>query len=166
VIGTEAVLHAVRAAAMVGFLDLDHELLAPRFRAGEQALVLLARAARLVGGRQGAGRLVVRTSMPDHEVVRAVQAGDPKLVAEVEGDRRRLLSLPPVTALASVTGAGAAGIVERLENVEASPQANGGFIVRASSSTALADSFAALAEAESTGWAGIDARIEIDPLGV
>ncbi len=51
-IGTEAVLHRAGRADVVAFLDLDAELLAPRYRAGEQAMTLLARAARLVGGRQ------------------------------------------------------------------------------------------------------------------
>ena len=36
-------------ADAVAFLDFDQELLAPRYRAAEQALALLARAARLVG---------------------------------------------------------------------------------------------------------------------
>ena len=46
-VGTEAVLHRVPRADVVAFLDFDDELLAPRFRADEQALALLARAARL-----------------------------------------------------------------------------------------------------------------------
>jgi primosomal protein N' (replication factor Y) len=166
VIGTEAVLHAVRAARMVAFLDLDHELLSPRFRAGEQAFVLLARAARLAGGRPGDGRLVLRTSMPDHEAVRAVQAGAPQLVAEAEAERRRLLRLPPVTALAEVSGRDAAGVVGRLVDVEVSPRGGGSYLVRAPSAAALADAFARLVDAEPAGWAGIDARVEIDPLGV
>ena len=61
-IGTEAVLHRARHADVVAFLDLDAELLAPRYRAGEQAMALLARAARLAGGRAGGGRLLVQTS--------------------------------------------------------------------------------------------------------
>ncbi|HXY42610.1 MAG TPA: hypothetical protein VEH29_00325 [Acidimicrobiales bacterium] len=166
VVGTEAVLHGVRSAAMVGFLDLDHELLAPRFRAAEQTLVLLARAGRLAGGRQGGGRVVIRTSMPDHEVVRAAQAGTPELVAEAEAGRRLLLRLPPTTALAAVGGAGAAGVVGRLEGVEVSPRPNGGYLVRAESSAALADAFAHLVARAPGGWAGVDARVEIDPLGV
>ena len=56
--GTEAVLHRVRRAAAVAFLDFDQHLLAPRFGAAEEALALLARAGRLVGGpgrRRAAG---------------------------------------------------------------------------------------------------------------
>lgn len=55
-VGTEAVLHRVRQAGdrpvtLVAFLELDQELLAPRYRAAEQALWLLVRAARVVGPR-------------------------------------------------------------------------------------------------------------------
>ncbi|HLX87345.1 MAG TPA: hypothetical protein VKR22_02620, partial [Acidimicrobiales bacterium] len=55
VVGTEAVLHRVEQADAVAFLDFDAELLAPRLRAAEEALALLARAARIVarGGRHG-----------------------------------------------------------------------------------------------------------------
>ena len=54
-IGTEAVLHRVRRAAAVAFLDIDLHLLAPRLSATEETLALFVRAARLVGAR-GAGR--------------------------------------------------------------------------------------------------------------
>ena len=55
VVGTEATLHQIDRADAVAFLDFDQELLAPRYRAAEQALGLLARAARVVG-RQGRRR--------------------------------------------------------------------------------------------------------------
>ena len=70
-VGTEAVLHRVERADTVAFLDFDRELLAPRFRAGEQAMALLARAARLVGPRRRGGRILVQTFMPEHPVIRA-----------------------------------------------------------------------------------------------
>ena len=38
-VGTEAVLHRVRNVDVVAFLDFDAELLAPRYRAAEQAMV-------------------------------------------------------------------------------------------------------------------------------
>ena len=63
VIGTEAVLHRSRAASAVVFLDFDYELLAPRYRSSEQALLVLALASRLVGGRRRDGRVVVRTRL-------------------------------------------------------------------------------------------------------
>jgi primosomal protein N' (replication factor Y) (superfamily II helicase) len=106
-IGTEAVLHRAGRADVVAFLDLDAELLAPRYRAAEQAMSLLARAARLVGGRSGGGRLLVQTFLPRHEVLQAVLHADPSRVAKVELSRRELLGLPPFAALAAISGAGA-----------------------------------------------------------
>ena len=44
-VGTEAALHRVIDADAVAFLDFDQELLAPRYRAAEEAFALLARAA-------------------------------------------------------------------------------------------------------------------------
>lgn len=166
IVGTEAVLHAVRTADTVVFLDLDHELLAPRFRAVEQALVLLARAARLVGPRAGDGRLVVRTSMPEHEVVRAAREGDPGILSTAEAARRGLLQLPPFSSLASLSGPEAASVAGRLQGVEVSPGGRSGFLVRAPGPAELADAFARLVGEEEAGWAGIDARVEMDPLDV
>ena len=62
---------------LVAFLDFDQELLAPRYRAAEQALGLLARAARRVGPVTGGGRLLVQTRLPDHEVLEAARRADP-----------------------------------------------------------------------------------------
>jgi primosomal protein N' (replication factor Y) len=104
-VGTEAILHQVDGADAVAFLDLDQELLAPRYRAVEQALSLLARAARLVGGKAGGGRLLLQTRVPRHEAVQAVLQADPARVAEAEADRRALLRFPPDTAMAEVSGA-------------------------------------------------------------
>ncbi len=106
-IGTEAVLHRATRADIVAFLDLDAELLAPRYRAGEQAMALLARAARIVGGRDEGGRLLVQTFLPRHEVLQAVLHADPSRLAKVELSRRQLLGLPPFAALAAVSGSGA-----------------------------------------------------------
>ncbi|MGH9109258.1 MAG: hypothetical protein ACRDY3_07325, partial [Acidimicrobiales bacterium] len=54
-VGTEAVLHRVRRASSVAFLDFDQHLLAPRYVAAEDSLTLLARAGRLTGGRLAPG---------------------------------------------------------------------------------------------------------------
>ncbi len=106
-VGTEAVLHRVRGVDVVAFLDFDAEMLAPRYRAAEQALALLVRAGRLVGAREGGGRVLVQTFVPQHEVLRAAQSADVGGLADSELARRRLLGLPPFRALASLEGAGA-----------------------------------------------------------
>src|SRR5690606_21355941 len=113
-VGTEAVLHRVGRADVVAFLDLDAELFAPRFRAAEHALVLIARAGRLVGPRDRGGRVVLQTFEPEHPVIRAAVLGDPGRLVDVESPRRRELGFPPFGALAEVSGGGAATFVAGL----------------------------------------------------
>ncbi|MFZ0251897.1 MAG: hypothetical protein WAL61_18285, partial [Acidimicrobiales bacterium] len=107
-IGTEAVLHRVRRAAAVTFLDIDLHLLAPRLSATEETLALFVRAARLVGAR-GAGapwaRMQAQTRVPDHPLLLAVERGDPTPVLQDEVAIRRASALPPFAALALVSGA-------------------------------------------------------------
>ena len=103
-VGTEAVLHQVSGAAVVAFLEFDQELLAPRYRAAEQALGLLARAARLVGGRGDGGLLVIQTRLPEHEVIRAAVHADPAIVMDAERQRRELTRFPPAVTMAFVGG--------------------------------------------------------------
>jgi primosomal protein N' (replication factor Y) len=111
-VGTEAVLHRVRNIDVVVFLDFDAELLAPRYRATEEALVLLVRAARLVGSRARGGRVLVQTFVPDHPLLGAVQLADPGRVVADEMARRELLGLPPYRALGVVEGADALEFAE------------------------------------------------------
>lgn len=166
-VGTEAVLRRVRRASLVVMLDLDQELLAPRFRAAEQAFVLLARAARLLGGRSGgsAARLVLQTRLPEHEVVRAATLGAPGIFEDDELERRRRQRLPPYSALAVLSGRDAAELAARLRSaglevgpVLAAHYPEGSVLVRATAAPELAD---ALAGAESTT---LDVRVEVDPL--
>lgn len=159
-VGTEAVLHRVRRPTAVVFLDFDHELLAPRYRAHEQALALLVRAARALGPRRQGGRLLVQTSLPDHEVVRAALAADPAIVLATETERRRALDLPPFSALASIEGDGAIDYASSLEHVEgvAVSGREDSFLVRATDSAVLAD---ALAAAERP--VGKRLRVAVDP---
>ncbi len=127
VVGTEAVLHRVRRAEVVAFLEFDSEMLAPRFRAAEQALALIVRAGRI------APEVLVQTFSPDHDVLRAAGEGDPDIVLAGERARRRLLGLPPYGALAAVSGDGAADLVGQLdpERVDVGGDGSGRFLVRA-----------------------------------
>jgi len=140
-VGTEAVLHRLRRAALVIFLDFDQELLAPRYRAGEQSLVLLSRASRLVGDRSEKGRVLVQTRLPDHEVLLAAKSGDPGLFVKSESARREALGLPPYRALAEVSGEEAAPFCERLlrDGLDVGEIEPGRFLVRAEDSSVLAD---------------------------
>jgi primosomal protein N' (replication factor Y) len=147
-VGTEAVLHRVGRPGhgggvdVVAFLDADRELLAPRYRATEQMVALVIRAARLVGRRDGGGRVLVQTFVPDHPVWHALTLGDPgRLVAE-ELARRTVLGLPPVGALAEVAGPGAAEFLASLRGVEVGGDGERS-LVRAPTWEQLADALAA-----------------------
>ncbi|MFM8416036.1 MAG: hypothetical protein ACKOAT_00895, partial [Actinomycetota bacterium] len=111
-VGTEAVLHRVDRADAVVFLDLDSELLAARFRAGEQTLDLLAHGARLVApsASGGGGELVIQTTVPNHELISGLASGDLSAHFAAETARRQRLRLPPFGALAEMSGAGAAAV--------------------------------------------------------
>jgi len=160
-VGTEAVLHRVAGAHAVAFLDFDQELLAPRHTAGEQALALLARAARLVGGRDPSrdrgGRILVQTRLPGHEVLDAAVHADPSRFSLVESARRAALRLPPETALAVVSGAVAAAFVDRLEGVEVLGPSDGRWLVRAPDHAVLSDALAAAVRPPGR------LRVEVDP---
>ena len=110
-VGTEAVLHRAPPQPPVllcAFLEFDQELLATRYRAAEQALWLLVRAARLVGPRSGPGRVLVQTRVPDHEVLVAARQADPTVIVDAERARRQALGFPPFGGLAEVSGEPAA----------------------------------------------------------
>jgi primosomal protein N' (replication factor Y) len=160
-VGTEAVLHRARSASLVVFTDFDHELLAPRYRAGEQALALLALASRLVGGRRRQGRVVVRTRLLDHEVLAAALHADPGRLAAAEEPLRQLFGLPPTTALALVSGEGASEFAARLQAASPGLEVGGSgearLLVRAATSEALAVAIAA------AGDPGPGTRIEVNP---
>lgn len=181
VVGTEAALHRVRSADAVAFLDLDAELLAPRLAAAEQALALVARAARLVGGpgvgtdngaraagadlssERAPGRLLLQTRQPDHPVVRAAVSADPGIVSAAEAPVRSELGLPPACALALVSGAAADAYGSALAEaaapgIEVRGPAEGVWSVRAPDHGALADFLAAVARPPGR------LRVEVDPV--
>ncbi len=162
-VGTEAVLHRVAAADVVVFADFDAELTAPRYRAEEQALGLLARAARLVGGRAGGGRLVVQTGLPRHPVLDAVLHADPGRLVPAERARRQALGFPPAVAMAEVSGPAAdayAGALGRRPDVEVLGPFEDRWLVRAPDHRTLCDALAATPRPPGR------LRVAVDPLRI
>jgi primosomal protein N' (replication factor Y) (superfamily II helicase) len=166
-VGTEAVLHRVRDADTVVFLDFDAELLAPRYRAAEQAFALVARAARLVGrstrstvGDRAPGKIVLQTTMPEHEVVRAAQLADPARLARAESSRRTALRLPPAGSVARISGAGSDTFADSLRAAghEVQGPADGAWLVRSIDAVALAELLAGTPRPPKSRL-----RIEVDP---
>lgn len=162
-VGTSATLHRIHRADVVAFLDFDRELLAPRFQAHEQAMALLVRAARLVGPRSRKGRILIQTSLADHDVVRAAVEGNAAILTEAETERRRVLGLPPFSALAVVEGEGVERCLEGLAGTQGLviSRHRGRAIIRAVDHRSLTDAWASLsAVIRST------VRIEVDPLSM
>ncbi len=153
-VGTEAVLHRIDRADVVAFLEFDSEMLAPRFRASEQALALVIKAGRL------APEVMIQTFNPDHEVVRAAFRADPDIVLEAERQRRTMLQLPPFGALASVSGAFSTEVIGQLDRslVQVGQVDDDRFLVRAADWMTLGR---ALNAAERPPGARI--RVEVDP---
>jgi primosomal protein N' (replication factor Y) len=161
-IGTEAVLHRVDRVDAVAFLDFDQELLAPRYRAVEEALGLLARASRLVHrGRTASGRVLVQTRSPEHPVVVAARLADPGRLAESEGLLRRALGFPPAVAMAVVSGAAAEAFVSALgrpAGVRVQGPVDGAWRLVAADHRTLCDALASVRRPPGR------LRIEVDPL--
>jgi primosomal protein N' (replication factor Y) len=168
--GTEAVLHRVRRAAAVAFLDIDLHLLAPRFSATDETLALLIHASRLVGPRHvgpPSARLLLQTRVPDHPVLAAVARGNPSVVMAEEESIRRSSGLPPFCALAALSGPLAGDYATAVEaagagrDVTVSDLPDGGRLIRAPDSTVLSD---LLAEVPRPAGRGL--RIAVDPTAI
>jgi primosomal protein N' (replication factor Y) len=168
-IGTEAVLHRAsvrrRRPVLVAYLDLDQELLAPRYRAASQAHWLVTRGAQLLAGRpRNETRLLLQTRMPDHVVVRALVDADPALVIASETEYRQTLGYPPFGALAELSGDDEALVVAvdavRVLGVQVFGPADGKALVHAADWETLAD---ALGPAVQAGRAHGRLRAAVDP---
>jgi len=117
-VGTEAVLHRIERANVVVFLDFDQELLAPRYRAAEQAMSLLVQASRVVGRREDGGRVLIQTRIPQHPVLEAARTADPGSLARTELRIRRELRQPPEAHWAIISGSAATEFVRSIGNPE------------------------------------------------
>lgn len=168
-VGTEALLHRAERADNVVFLDFDQELLAPRFRANEEAMALLCGAARLVGPRASSGRVLTQTRMASHPVLAAAVSGQTGAWSVAEADDRRARAQPPFARWVLVSGAGAgefvrsaSGAIERADDVSAEIGAAGDDTWRIASAEGdrLLDVLAGVRRPKER------TRIEVDPLRV
>ncbi len=174
-VGTEALLNRLagdgRKVRAVVFLDFDRELLAPRVRAGERAMALLAKAARLTGGRAQGGRILIQTRVPDHDVISAATRADPGRLAQGELQTRTELRFPPAWAVARVSGSRAADFVSEVKArsardgnsdveplIEVAGPGPDGWLLRAREHETLCNVLAGIPRS------GATTRIEVDPL--
>ncbi len=113
-VGTEAVLHRVQSADTVVFLDIDSELLAPRYRASEIVTTLIVHAARLVGRSENEPRLLFQTHTPENQLLQGLLNRDLKAYFETDSTRRQMLKFPPFGSIAEVSGKGTRAFLESL----------------------------------------------------
>jgi primosomal protein N' len=102
----------------------------------------------------------VQTRLPHHEVIDAVLHADPGRLVGPAMARRAELGLPPVRALAVVSGAGADELAASLREagaVAVNGPADGRYLVRAPDAAALADALAAVPRPAAR------VRVEVDP---
>ena len=102
-VGTDALLHRVRTASTVVFLDIDRDLSAPRMSAGREVMAAVARAARIVGR---SGRIVIQTRQPEHRVLRALVDGGVEEYLRADTEMLRAMGLAPFVTVAVLTADG------------------------------------------------------------
>jgi primosomal protein N' (replication factor Y) len=93
-VGTERDLPSIEPGALSVVIDADSMILAPNYRATEDALRIMSRVATKV--RRGSGhRCIVQTAMAHHPVIAALRHGGPEdFMADVL-EQRRQAGFPP-----------------------------------------------------------------------
>ena len=111
VVGTERDLVGLEPVDLAVSLDADALVLAPNYRAREEALRLLARLALSV--RAGRGRrCLVQTAMPDEPVIETLRSGRPLPFQRAVVREREDWGFPPVGEMIAVETSGAGGEID------------------------------------------------------
>jgi primosomal protein N' (replication factor Y) len=100
-VGTERDLVGLPPVDLVVVVDPDAGILAPTYRADEEALRLLARA--VLAAKPGGGRrAVIQTSLPEHPVFIALRKGDPIPFLHDTLAARASSGFPPIGELIAI----------------------------------------------------------------
>lgn len=161
-VGTEAVLHRARDLDDVVILDVDAELLAPRYRAAEAAMTLIARAAWAVSRSSNSPRVIIHTRDATHPALRAFGDLGVKGFVDYTLEQRRTLGLPPFSAMVELSGEGVDRVEANLRSdllVDVARVDGEKLLVRAASNDQLDESLRA-AGVSASG----DLRVARDPL--
>lgn len=106
VVGTERDLPGLRVDLTI-IVDADGPILAPTYRAGEDALRLLGRAVAAAGPGRGR-RGLVQTSDPKHPVITALRRADPVGFVDEDAANRAAAGFPPGGEVLVIEAAGGA----------------------------------------------------------
>jgi primosomal protein N' (replication factor Y) len=104
VVGTERDLPGL-AVDLTIVVDADGPILAPHYRASEDALRLLARAVAAAGSGRGR-RAIVQTADPEHPVIETLRRGDPVEFIRADAARRAAMGFPPGGELVALEASG------------------------------------------------------------
>jgi len=87
---------------LVGVIQADTALHLPDFRAAERTFHLVTQVAGRTGRGERGGRVLVQTSSPDHQAIRAAMRHDYAAFAEYELPLREVLHYPPFASMVRI----------------------------------------------------------------
>ena len=107
-IGTQMVAKGLNLTdvTLVGVLDADLSLYTGGYRAGETTFNMLTQVVGRAGRGESAGRAVVQTLVPEHQVIKLAAKQDYDGFYELEVNLRRVQNAPPFGDIAVVTVTG------------------------------------------------------------
>ncbi|MGC1301739.1 MAG: primosomal protein N', partial [Caulobacteraceae bacterium] len=94
--------HNFPGLTLVGVVDADLGLRGGDLRAAERTYQLLAQVAGRAGRAERAGRALIQTYTPEHQVMQALKANDRDAFLAAEAEMRELSGLPPYGRLAAL----------------------------------------------------------------
>jgi len=107
-IGTQMVAKGLNLpeVTLVGVLDADLSLYTGGYRAGENTFNMLTQVVGRAGRGDAAGRAMIQTLVPEHQVIRLAASQDYDGFYNLEINLRRVQSAPPFGDIAAVTFTG------------------------------------------------------------
>ena len=107
-IGTQMVAKGLNLpdVTLVGVLDADLSLYTGGYRAGETTFNMLTQVVGRAGRGDAAGRAVVQTLVPEHQIIQLAASQDYDGFYELESSLRRMQNAPPFGDIAVITVTG------------------------------------------------------------
>lgn len=104
-IGTQMIAKGFHfpSVTLVGVLNIDSSLTIPDFRSPEHVFQLLTQVAGRAGREETPGTVILQTFMPDHPLIKKVQAQDFDAFFTSEIAERKMFHYPPFCHLAKMT---------------------------------------------------------------
>ncbi len=101
IVGTERDLAGLGGMTLAVASDVDGLMLGHDYRAGEEAMRMMARLGNTLGPGPGR-RIMLQTSLPDSDLISALRRGEPVGYLERQLSERARLGLPPASEMIAV----------------------------------------------------------------